>query len=200
MSNSKRTAKLQKLVNSYSRQLGPSRPPRVRIVPGPSCSYTPIMHRVSIGEDVIAAASVDTCRVIIAHEVGHSHQKDLRQIRVQFWTMVVTCLSAIMLMSVSLLMGWYKNVAWSVCSSLLCWVPFIYLTLTKVSYSESEFENINREFDADDCAGRLVGYRAAYNALIEYGELFGGGYIDKSVQVRLEKLRNTAQAEARNGI
>lgn len=188
MFNFKKKSELQTIVDAYAKKLGKGSAPTVRVVPGAQCSYHSLTHKIEIGHLVLKYASVDTCMSIIAHEVGHSQQPALRKYRKMVLIYAFTLLACAVLPLIGWLLHLTSNMPWMIFSILAPWVPLVYAKSIEPS-DDAPDDDLNREFDADDCSCRLVGYIEAYNALIEYTQLFNFGRHNKESYLRLNRLK-----------
>jgi len=180
------SATLQVLVNTYTRRLGGNRPARIQVVPGVECCYNPFLHRISIGSVVLMHTTSDTSRAIIAHEVGHSLQPELTRARYLLWTGLLSLLLSVLIPTVGMLTGVLGPVVCVIASMLLSMMSVFLVTMGQVP-GETKLE---REYDADACSVQLVGRVAAYNALVEFGEVFAGGQQTHQSMLRLNRMRN----------
>ena len=188
MSQSLNIEQLRDLARDYSLRLGASRAPSVRITRGSQCSYTPALHRISLGADLVELASPDTCKAVLAHEVGHSVQPELRQRGWCLWgaaaCLVYSCLPVLLL----LWTGTNGSAAYYLVLASVPVIPVVYwlVTLLNESYAKSA---LDLELEADQYSAELVGHQVAYNALIEFTELFGDGTFNHVGEIRLSRLR-----------
>lgn len=180
------SAILQQLVNTYTRRLGGKRPARIQVVPGVECCYNPYLHRISIGSVVIMHTSAETCRVIVAHEVGHSLQPELTRARHLTWAGILCLVLAVIIPVGGILSGVMGPIA-CVIASMLFSALSVYLVTMGQMPGETKLE---REYDADACSVQLVGRAAAYNALVEFGEVFAGGQQTHQSMLRLNRIKN----------
>jgi Zn-dependent protease with chaperone function len=187
MSKSVNIEQLRRLAKEYSHRLGASWAPRVRITPGAQCSYTPFFHRISIGAELVKHASVDTCKAVLAHEVGHSVQPELRRRAWCLWgalaCMIYSCLPLLVLLWTGIegMTGYFLVMCSLPVIPVVCWLSIV----LNESYLKSPLE---LELEADQYAAVLVGHQRAYEAFVEYSELFCDGMTDKVGQVRLNRL------------
>jgi len=186
MSETMKSEVLQHLVDKYTKRLGGRFAPRLRLVPGPECSYNPITHRIHIGMDVIMQTEGSTWKAIIAHEVGHSQQLELRLTRWLTWGLLTLCLLISSIPTVTRLLGiegFTSN--WTVLAAGLPWLPVLHAKLK----GRSEEDRMRLEYDADARAVELVGKETACNALIEYTRVFSGGDLGHEGALRLARMR-----------
>lgn len=180
------TGSLRYIAADFSRRLGAAWAPSVRIVPGVSCYYSPFLHRVSMGAELLNRASTATSLAILAHEVGHACQPELRQRRWCLWLLLVciilACLPALAAVWVNLHgpAGMYLAIA------PMSLIPVSYFLTAK--YMETQENNLELEFDADVRSAELVGREAALAAMVEYADLFTEGYTTPVGKLRYDRL------------
>jgi Zn-dependent protease with chaperone function len=172
---------LELLAGRYARQLGASRPPTVRVIPGYACFYSPLHHCIAMGADVLDRATRATTEAILAHEVGHSVQPDATWVRLRAFALA----PGFLLQAVSvllLLLGLPLAAASGVFLGfgVLCW------SMTPRSDSFERF--VAREVDADRRGALLLGSARMADALREYLALFESGRQTRSTEIRLRRL------------
>lgn len=178
---------LRHFARDYSRRLGARRAPRVRITKGPRCSYHPFLNLISISAELLERGSPETCKAILAHEVGHSVQPELRQRAWCLWGYIACIIYSCLPMLAVIWTGIEGAAGYMLAVSSLPVIPVIFWLTMK--HNESfETSAVALELEADQYSAKLVGPEAAYNAFVEYSMLFCEGMTDDVGLLRLERL------------
>lgn len=180
---------LRYFARNYSRRLGAHRAPSVRITRGPQCSYHPFFHRISISAELLERASVETCQAVLAHEVGHSIQPELRQRAWCTWGYIACLIYSCLPLLAVIGTGTQGMAGYFLAMCSLPIIPVIFW-LTLKHNETYETSSLVLELEADQYAAQLVGHEAAYLAFVEYGMLFCNGMTDQVGALRLERLAN----------
>jgi hypothetical protein len=178
---------LRYLSRDYSRRLGARRAPRVRITSGPKCSYHPFLNLISMSAELLERGSAETCQAILAHEVGHSVQPELRQRAWCLWGYIACIVYSCLPLLAVVWTGVQGMAGYVLVMSSLPIIPVIFW-LTMKHNETFETSSIALELEADQYSAHLVGREAAYNAFVEYSMLFCYGMTDKVGELRLDRL------------
>lgn len=180
-------ATLQHIAAGFSRRLGASWAPSVRIVPGVNCYYNPFRHRVSMGAELLKRASTATSLAILAHEVGHACQPELRQRRWCLWALLACIILACLPVVAAIWVDLHGPAGVFLAIAPMLLIPVSYFLTAK--YMETQDNTLELEFDADARSAELVGREAALAAMVEFSELFTDGYTTPAGKLRYDRLR-----------